>query len=153
MNSFVLALRAIGAGLAMRLLIPVAVIAALVFILLFGSALWLTTLSNWWWLLLIPLTSVFCIALAIGFVLFSLIRYVRPTQTDAQRRAVGQFISKLQNIAEIAGTPKFLLLFRVVKSIASPNKNTYLSDLVSNKELAGDFRALQRLFDGENVLL
>lgn len=152
MNSFVLTLRAIGSALAMRLFIPIVAIVGVWFVLFYSLAFWLTTLSDWWWLLLIPLTSLLCIALAAGFVVLSLIRYVRPAQTKAQKQAVGRFIGRVQGVAEVAGTPKFLILFRVIRSIASPSKDTYLSELVKNKELASDFRALQRSFDGEIVI-
>ena len=75
-----------------------------------------------------------------------LIRYVQPAQTKVQQRAVKRFVDKIQGVAEIAGTPKVIILFRVVRSIAAPKKDSYLSDLVANKELVNDFRELQRLF-------
>lgn len=146
MNSFVLALRAIGTNLAMRLYIPAAITAGTIMALLVAGGLWLTTLSNWWWLLFVPITAALCVVLAVAAVVFLLILYVRPTQTKAQKQAVKQFVNKLQGIADVAGTPKFIILFRVVRSIAAPTKDTYLADLASNRQLASDFRELQRLF-------
>lgn len=147
MNPFILTLRAVGAGLAQKLLFPIMIIIGIWFVLFFGLAFWLTTIGEWWWLLLIPLTSLLCVTLAVGFVVFSLIRYVRPAQNKEQKQAVEQFIAKLQGVTDITSTPKFLILFRVVRSIASPTKDTYLADVVNNKKLVGDFRELQRLFD------
>jgi hypothetical protein len=152
MNSFVLALRAIGTHLAMRLYIPAVVIVSVWVALLVATGLWLTTFSNWWWLLLIPITSFACIALGVALVVLALIRFVRPTQTSAQRKAVTQFTDKLQAIAETIGTPKVIILFHVVRSIAAPSKDTYLANLVAHKTLAHDFRDLQRSFEDGAVI-
>lgn len=147
MNSFVLALRAIGTHLAMRLYIPAVVIVSIWIALLVAGGLWLTTFSNWWWLLLIPITSFACIVCGVAVVLLLLIRFVRPAQTKAQQQAVKQFVGKLQAVAETIGTPKIIILFHVVRSIAAPSKDTYLADLVAHKQLAHDFRELQRSFE------
>lgn len=152
MNSFVLALRAIGTHLAMRLYIPAVVIVSVWVVVLVASGLWLTTLSNWWWLLLIPITSFVCIAFGVAIVLLLLIRFVRPMQTKAQKQAVKQFTDELQAVAETIGTPKLIILFHVVRSIAAPSKDTYLADLVAHKQLAGDFRNLQRSFESDIVI-
>ena len=146
MNAFVLALRAVGAHIFMRIYIPVVVGAGIILALLAAGALWLTTLSAWWWLLFIPITSIFCIASAIAVVMFLLIRFVTPEQTKSQKRAVKNFSDKLQNIADIAGTPKIIILFRVARSVAAPSKESYLADLISNKDLVKEFRDLQNLF-------
>lgn len=146
MQPFVLTLRAIGTQLAMRLYIPAVIAASLVIALLVAVGLWLTTLSDWWWLLFIPIAALLFISFAVAFVVLMLIRYVRPDQTKTQKQAVKQFVDKLQGVADIAGTPKFIILFRVVRSIAAPKKDPYLSNLVKNRELAGEFRELQRLF-------
>ena len=147
MKPFVLALRAIGAEFVIRLCIPIAVIILAGFALLMASAYWLTTFSGWWWLLFIPITSLFIVLCTVGFVVLMLVRFVRPLQTKAQQKAVKQFVDKLQGVAEIVGTPKFIVLFRVVRSIAAPSSNTYLSNLVEDRELAKDFREIQASFN------
>lgn len=147
MNAFVLTLRAVGTQLAMRLYVPAVAAAAVIMALLVAGGVWLTTISQWWWLLFIPLTILFCVALAVAIVLLLLIRFVRPEQTKVQKRAVSQFVDKVQNITDIVGTPKALVLLRVIRSIAAPSKNSYLSQLVSNRELISDFKDLQRSFD------
>ena len=146
MNAFVLALRAVGSQIIMRLYVPVVIGAGIILALLIFGAFWLTTLNAWWWLLFIPITSLFCIASAVAVVIFLLVRFVTPAQTKTQKRAVKQFTDKLQNIADIAGTPKILILFRVARSVAAPSKESYLADLISNKDLVKEFRDLQKLF-------
>lgn len=147
MNSFVLALRAIGTQFALRLYLPAALFSGIIAALLILGTLWLTTLSEWWWLLFIPLVVIISVAAAIMIIVLLLIRYVRPSQTKTQEQAVRQFVDKIQGIADVIGTPKILILFRVVRSISAPSKDHYLSDLVANRELGRDFRELQRLFD------
>lgn len=152
MGPFVLALRAVGSQLAMRLYIPAVIVAGTIMALLVIGTLWLTTLSEWWWLLFIPLTVLLSVVFAIAAVLLLLIRFVRPDQTREQKRAVGQFVDKIQGVSDVIGTPKFIILFRVIRSIAAPSKDKYLSNLVKNRELAGDFRELQRSFDSRPVV-
>ena len=147
MNSFVLAIRAVGTAFVMRLYIPVVVAGSLIFVLLSMGTWWLTTFSPWWWLLFIPLIILFSVAIGIAFVVFSLIRFVRPVQTKTQAQAIKAFINRLQNVAEIVATPKFLILFHVVRSVSAPSQDTYLTNIVQNKELVSDFRAIQRSFE------
>ena len=147
MNPFVLTIRAIGTEFAMRLYIPVVIIAGIVIALLGLGTWWLTTLSAWWWLLFIPLIIFSSVVIGVAFVIFSLIRFVRPPQTKAQKQAVKAFNNRLQEVAEIAATPKFIILFHVIRSISAPSKDTYLSKLAQNKELVSDLRAIQRSFE------
>jgi hypothetical protein len=147
MNSFVLTIRAIGAEFAMRLFIPIVIIVAATITLVGVGAWWLTTFSSWWWLLFVPLVILASVAIGIGFVVFSLIRFVRPSQTKTQKQAVKAFSSRLQGVAEIAATPKFLIFFHVIRSISAPSKDTFLTKIVQNKELVSDFRAIQRSFE------
>lgn len=146
MNAFVLALRAVGAQIIMRLYIPTVMGAEIVLALLVAGAFWLTTLNAWWWLLFIPITSLFCIMSAVAVVIFLLVRFVTPAQTKAQKRAVKQFTDKLQTIADIAGTPKIVILFRVARSVMTPSKESYLADFINSEGLVKEFRNLQKLF-------
>lgn len=147
MNSLILALRAIGTNLAMRLFVPVVVVLGVILGLLVAGNALLTTYSGWWWLLFIPLVILCSIAAAVTAVIWMLIRYVRPSQTKAQKQAVSRFVDKMQGVTEVASTPKSIILFRVVRSIAAPNKDRYLAHLVENKELVKDFRNVQHTFD------
>jgi len=146
MKPFVLALRAIGAAFVMRLYFPLVIGAVSIIVILVSGALWLTTVDEWWWLLFIPITSLLIVLFAVGFVILMVVRLVRPAQTKAQQQAVKQFIDKLQGVAEIVGTPKVIIFFRVVRSIAAPSKDSFLTDLVKNGELGKEFRAIQASF-------
>jgi hypothetical protein len=146
MKPFALALRAVGSNLAMRLYIPVIIAGGLFVILILFGAIWLTTTGSWWWLFVIPLVMGTTVVIGIAAVIYMLIRYVRPEQTQEQKYAVSQFVDKIHKLADVAGTPKYILLFKITRSIAAPSKSSYLSELLKSRELAADFRNLQRLF-------
>lgn len=150
MEPFIRTVRAIGTQLALRLYIPAAATLIVVMGGIIMAALWLTTLSNWWWLLFVPVTIAGSVALALAIIVLLLIRHIRPPQTKAQKQAVAEFVDKLQGTADIVGTPKVIILFRVIRSIAAPSKDHYLSDLAARKDLVSDFKHLQRQFTVES---
>lgn len=146
MKPFVLTLRAIGTEFASRLFVPVLIAVCVFFVLVSFLAAWLTTYSDAWWLLFIPIIVLISVSAAVAFVIYSLIRFVSPTQTSEQKRAVRAFNDRLQGIVELSGTPKVFILFRVIRSISAPSKDSYLSDIVRNKELVNDFRKIKDSF-------
>lgn len=146
MKPYVLSIRAIGSEFGRRLwlqFLPLFVVAAIVLIAL---ELWLTSLSSWWWLLIIPISIFIGVGLVVGFVFRMLISYVRPVQTKEQVVAVRTFVDKLQLVNEITGTPKPIVLFRVIRSIAAPSSDSYLKDIVETKELKREFQSITRQF-------
>ena len=68
-----------------------------------------------------------------------LISYVRPEQTHSQKKQVAQFVHKIDYIQEFAGTPRVVILFRIIRSIAAPRSYTYLHDVFQAKNLRKDF--------------
>lgn len=146
MNSSIRVVRAVGAELANRLwkssLIIAIIGAALVVVLMW----WLTSISSWWWLLAIPFGIAFSVGLVLLIVFRLLIRYVRPSQNKTQFRAVSSFVDKLEHLSEVAQTPKFFLLFRVVRDIAAPSGGYIQSIARSTTSLKKDFTDLQKLF-------
>jgi hypothetical protein len=146
MKSYVLAIRAIGSEFGGRLwtqFLPIFIGTA---ILLMVLQLWLASLNTWWWLLVIPISIFIGVGLVIGFVFRMLISYVRPAQTPDQRVSVPNFVDKLQFVNEVTGTPKIIVLFRVIRSIAAPSSDSYLKDIVETKTLRADFQAITRDF-------
>ena len=141
------AVRAIGTEFAMRLWWPSFYAFVLIAIVGVGLLIWLTSLNPWWWLLALPIGIGVSVAAVLLTVFFLLIRYVRPDRTSSQKRQVQQFVDKLALLQELSGTPKFIILFRTVRSIAAPRSDSYLKDLVSTKDLKTDFMEIARSFD------
>lgn len=142
-----LAIRAIGAEYATRLWrssIYTTIIAAAVSV---GLLLWLTSLSSWWWLLAIPIGIGLSVAAGLLAVFRLTIRHVRPKESQTQRELVQAFVSKLETASELVGTPKFIILFRVIRSIAAPRSDSFLGDIVSTKHLKKEFQAICQSFN------
>lgn len=147
MKPTTLTIRAIGAEFGRRTLYPVAVVSLVIAIVLLGVTIWLMTLNAWWGLLLFALVSTLCVAVAIFTVFFLIIRSVAPTQNVAQKAAVKVFVSKLQLLADTAATPKFILLFRIIKDVAAPRADGYIGTLTTaTKAIKSDYVELIRLF-------
>ncbi len=142
------AVRAIGAEFSRRTLRPVVLIGAAVLAVLIALGGWLTTVSPWWWLLEVPLLFGAVVFTVLVLIARTAIRVADPPQTIDQKDAVRNYVDKLQRIAENLQTPQFVILYRVVRDIASPRSGGYI-ETVSNdsKSLAPDFTQLLEQFD------
>ena len=141
------AIRAVGSELGMRLWRPLLYIMIIIGIVLIALLLWLVSINAWWWLLALPISIILSVAAMALAVSFMLIRHVRPVLSADQKTNVQQFVDKLQLIQELAGTPKFVILLRTVRSIAAPRSESYLYDLISAKDLTRDFKSIAASFD------
>jgi len=147
-NSFVV-IRAIGTEFARRLYVQVLIITSIIDVLLVGLMVWLLTISAWWLLLALPVYILVIVSIVLLVIAMVIIRTVAPPQTAQQRQQVKRFVDKLQNLSEIVQTPKFIILFRIVRDIVAPRRDSFIQS-TSNDTLAlkSDFQALQRSFDG-----
>ncbi len=141
------AVRAIGTEFAMRLWWPVFYTTIAIAIVGVGLLIWLTSLNAWWWLLALPIGIGLSVAAVLLTIFLFLIRYVRPDRTRSQKQQVRKFVDKFALLQELSGTPKFIILFRTVRSIAAPRSDSYLRDLASTKDLKTDFMEIARSFD------
>ena len=147
MNTSVPVVRAIGSEFAQRKLNSLIIIYAIVVSLLMVGAVWLTTINVWWWLLAVP---VIVLALA-GFVALLavrlLIRFIRPELNKVQKKAVKDFVDKLERVAENLQTPMFVIVFRVVRDMLLPRKETFIKTVASDStSLHKDFSNLVQDF-------
>lgn len=146
MNQTFLAVRAIGAEFARQLWVIALIWASVVVAVLIALQVWLVSINTWWWLLAIPLCVLFSITAVLLTVFQLLIRRVRPTQNPHQKKQVKRFVKKLQFVTEVTSTPKIIILFRTIRSIAAPKSDRYLQDIFETKDLKDDFFAVVRLF-------
>lgn len=132
LQPILLAIRAIGSEFARRIYLPVVWTGVITFIVLFSILIWLVTMNGWWWLALTPIivASILFVVLsaAVGFALSRL----KPKQTAAQRVKVTAFVDALQMSSEVASTPRFITLFRLVKDVVRPSKQSYIKELSTN---------------------
>lgn len=132
LNPIILAVRAISTEFATRMYLPVVLIIGGGAIAVIAVLIWLVTISAWWWIALAPVilaTITFAIAAVITGLLLSLLK---PRQTHDQRTKVKRFVDALQESSEAIQTPKFIILFRLVKDIVAPTGKGYVKELASN---------------------
>ena len=149
MDAIFLAVRAIGAEFARQLWIWCLIAALITGSLLVAILLWLVSLSTWWWLLALPIGIGLSVATVLLIVFRLLINYVKPRTRPAQKKLIKVFITKLQFVSEFTSTPKFIILFRAIRSIAAPRSDTYLQDIFEAKNLKKDFLEIVRSFQDQ----
>jgi uncharacterized membrane protein len=143
----ILAIRSIGAEFANRIYTIVAVAACIISAGLLGLSIWLTTFSGWWWVLVSLLIIAVSVVVGILGIVKLIIRYVRPAQSPLQKKQTKAFVDKLQRLSEVAQTPKFILLFQIVRDIATPRENGFIASLGNNtSSLKHEFVALVQTF-------
>lgn len=147
MKPSLLAIRSIGAEFANRLFVPIVITAAVIAVLLVGVTVWLSTLSPYWLLLFFPIIILICVGLTVFIIVKLTIRAVTPPQTKTQKQMGKNLVDKIQRLSQISGTPKFVLLFRIVRDIAAPRTDGYIAGLATEAvTLKRDFIELQESF-------
>lgn len=148
MNSSITVIRAVAGEIASRIYLPTLIVALTITGVLVGLVAWLATMNLWWLLLGIPVLLAIVIGGTILIIVRIIIATAIPTQTKTQRQKVKEFTNKLLAASEITQTPKFILLFRVVKDVLRPKGSSYVESVVSDTlALRMDFNELRRSFE------
>lgn len=148
MNSSISVIRAVAGEIAHRIYLPILIVALIIAVILVGLVIWLATISLWWLLLGIPVLIAIVIGSAVLIIVRIIIATVIPAQTKSQQKEVKQFTDKLLSVSEVTQTPKFILLFRVVKDVLAPKKAGYVESVISDTmSLRKDFNELRRSFE------
>lgn len=131
-SPLLLSIRAIASEFASRIYIPIVWTVAIILFVFIAIAIWLVTLSAWWSVLLVVLlivVTVFTIAaIAIGL----LISLLKPPQSKTQKQKIKAFVDALQGSSEVIQTPKFFILFRLIKDTVAPTDKGFVKELSSN---------------------
>lgn len=144
-----LAVRAIGSRFARNLWSSNLILTSIISVILLAIIGWLVHLNAWWWLLAAPVGIGISVAIVVFIVFHLLINYVQPVQTPKQKQQIAAFVDRLQLLSEITSTPKFIMLFRTIRSIAAPKSETYLQDIFETKDLKSDFQKIVQSFQSE----
>lgn len=150
MSSTVLAVRAVTSEYARQLLRPVLFIGIAVYALAAALIIWIATSVSLWWLLLgvVP-TTLFCVGLAIWIGVYVTARRVAPSMNKRQHAATKKVVKEVGQVAERLGTPRFILIFQVVRDVLFPPKTgrTLIGELADAPgQLHRDFEALRKSF-------
>lgn len=147
MNPLFQTTRSLAAEFAKRLYIPIAITVGAALVVLLALSIWLTTLSDWWWILtifVIGLTLLVTGAIAVAGVI---IQFASPTQTRTQKRQAKALVDKMQHLAEVTATPKFVLFFQVIRDVIAPSQNGFIASLSDDTvSLRRDFNELKDSF-------
>lgn len=150
MNSTILAVRAITSEYAKQLLWPVLFIGLAVYAGVIGLIWWITTMaSDWWWLLAIVPTCFVIIGLGVWLIARTLILRLAPTMNAKQKSATKQFVKRLNNVTEQLGTPKFIIIYRLVKDalMRPASGKTYIGEIAQEPgDMKRAFEELRGLF-------
>lgn len=139
--------RSIAAEFIRRLYAPIALTVGIVFVCLLALSVWLTTLSIWWWIAVGFMTFLLLLLIGILLVLRIIVNNIAPTRSRTQKTQTKAFVDKLQNVSEVIQTPKFILLFRIIRDVIWRRKTSYLSTLTNDTaSLKRDFMALADTF-------
>jgi len=142
-----LAIRSIAAEFAHRLYVPVVIIFAAAAVVLLALSIWLVTMNAWWTILLVVLSFVIVLAIALLVIGLIVIKKVAPAQSKTQKQQTKSLVDKLLRVAEVTGTPKFILLFNVIKDVVKPSEQGYIASISSDTvSLKRDFISLKDSF-------
>lgn len=147
MQPTILAIRSIASEFFYRLYIPVLITFAIIFAVLFILTIWLITISGWWWILFAVIFLWFVIVAILFTISGLIIKQLTPLRTKEQKQQTKAMVDKMQRAAEVTSTPKFIILFRIVKDSLRPSERGYLSSLADETlSLRKDFSELKQSF-------
>jgi membrane-bound ClpP family serine protease len=142
------AIRSIGAAFAYQLYLPIMIIVAVAGAILLALSIWLVTISEWWLILLILICGLILFATTALAVVLVIIKKVAPLQSKSQKKQTKAFVDKLLRVAEVTATPKFILLFQVMKDVVKPSHEGFISSVSNDTaSLKQDFIALKNSFN------
>lgn len=136
------AVRAIGSRFGVAIWNQIALTAGIAAAAVIALLIWLVSVSAWWYLLAIPMGLAMSVALVILIVFRLLLNHVNTAKTTKQKQAVTTFVEKVRFVQEFTSTPKFIILFRVIRSVAAPSSEKYLESIFESKHLKRDFTAV-----------
>lgn len=134
MDSTILAVRAITAHYGRQLLWPVLWIGLAIYLVIFGVTWWLaTSFSNWWWLIELFATPMFFVGTLLWIACFVTIRRIHPKLNKEQRKLVREIVGHAAHIAAEMGTPKFIILGRIVRDVVfgTSIRGSYIGELTA----------------------
>lgn len=150
MSPTILAVRAVTSLYVRQILLVIIAVGLVIYALVVAIVVWLSSAVSPWWSLLgvIPTLLVFigCFLWAIVWVLA---KRLSPTMNKKQKTATKKVVQGVSKAAEQLGTPRFIILFQIVKDIVFPPKNnqTFIGELSETPgKLKRDFENLRKLF-------
>ncbi len=150
MDSTILSIRAVSSEYAKQLLWPVLFVVLGVYIGIMALIWWVAaTASPWWWLLTVIPTCLVIILGSVWVVARALILRLAPTMNTQQKSATKHFVKRINRVAEHMGTPRFVIIYRIIKdALMRPTSGqTFIGEIAQEPgEMKRAFEELRRLF-------
>lgn len=135
MKPTVTASRAILAAYARKILLPIEIIALILFTAaMFGTTYLITAVSAWWWLLMILVVLYGIIGSVIWLIVHIALNQIEPVQTEVQRKAVGEFILQTEAVADMLGLSRFGLLLRILRDVVRKRKDNVIVEFAKDSQ-------------------
>lgn len=147
MKPTIQATRSVAAEFANRLFLPVLLIGGIGSAVFLAGSIYLVTLSAWWTVLLVLVSIIVAFLAGVLTISWFFIRMVSPDQNKTQKKMTKEFVDKLQRVAEVAATPKFVLFFQVMRDVVNPRQDGFIITASSDaSSLKSDFSNLRDSF-------
>ena len=148
MNPLFKATRSVAVEFLKSIYISASIVASVTAIILISGSIWLTSLSDWWWILAIFIIGVSILAAALIVGVGFLIRFAAPARTKQQKQQSKALAEKVQRVAEVSATPRIFLLFQVAKDVVLPSERGFIASVSEDAvSLKRDFKTLRDSFD------
>ncbi len=145
-------IRAIGGVLARKTFMPIALVFGIISVVLLALVSVLASfIADWIWWFMIPVGFFVLVGTVLLVIVWLILQAITPNMNRTQRKEVLAFTEKLQGLAELAGTPKVVLLYRIITDIISPKKSGFISQTVtSTADIKRDFERLLKNIGDSN---
>jgi hypothetical protein len=148
MKTHIAAIRAVTVEFAMQFIRPflwwgIAIIGS-VFI---AIAVLAFTVSQWWWLLAIPVVLLGLAVTVIWLVVRFILARLSPQLNIEQKIATKKFVSKIHYVTETVQTPYPVIMFQIIKDIITRTDKGFIQEITQQSTtLRPDFEELRKLF-------
>lgn len=148
MNPLFKAIRSVAVEFLKSIYIPASIAAGVAATVLIAASVWLTSLSDWWWVLAVFVIGVSVLAAVLIVGVGFLIRFAAPTRTKEQKQQSKALAEKLQRVAEVSATPRVFLLFQVAKDVIMPSERGFIASVSHDATTINrDFKTLRDSFN------
>jgi hypothetical protein len=105
------------------------------------------TVSQWWWLLAIPVILLGLMGIVIWLIIRFIAGQLSPRLNAEQKAATIKFVTKIHYVTETVRTPYPLILFRIATDIITRTDAGLIQEVTEQSTtLRPDFDALRKLF-------
>ena len=139
--------RAVGSEFVKRKLKGIAIIILILSALFLGLGIWLTTISAWWWVLLVIFIAWVLLGLILLAIAWFAVKLLRPQMTADQRHAVNDFVDKIERVSETIQITPFMIFFKILKDMLFPPERPFIKQIAHDStSLHSDYLELTNLF-------